>query len=79
MPILSIYIDAETLGTLTAAAAHTGRTIEDLAESAVANEAANYRAAYPITAAQTKGPPATTPTGLDPQSAAGGRSTSAKN
>lgn len=46
MPILSCYVDDRTLAILKAVSEDTGRTVEDLAESAIAEAAiSNQRAA----------------------------------
>lgn len=41
--ILQVYLDEQTLGTLRRVAVETGRTVEDLAESAVAEAALQSR------------------------------------
>ncbi|EHM01186.1 hypothetical protein HMPREF9946_02190 [Acetobacteraceae bacterium AT-5844] len=40
MPVLSCYVDENTLAELHATSAETGRTVEDLAEGAIASAAA---------------------------------------
>lgn len=43
MPILRVYVDDDILIWLEKASAETGRTIENLAEAAVENQAIEYK------------------------------------